>query len=109
MAIMFKWEDKVNGRVEKSHPYYRNEVIGSVQRLNGKLVADIELGESRCRIAGQRATQVKNAIQERLGEYANELVTVYSIFDQKQEKPIQIRRGDRGGVGDPSMESYHSF
>ena len=37
----------------------------------------------------------------------NQLVTVYSIFDQKQERPIQIRRGDVGGCCDPSTERYH--
>lgn len=36
-------------------------------------------------------------------------VVVYSIFDQKRENPIKIRRCDVGGPCDPSMESYHSM
>lgn len=38
---------------------------------------------------------------------ANEKVVVYSIFDQKHERPIEIRRADVGGACDPSTERYH--
>lgn len=42
--------------------------------------------------------------------YENEpMVTVYSIFDLKKERPIQIRASSRGGSCDPSMELYHTM
>lgn len=40
---------------------------------------------------------------------AEPMVTVYSIFDLKKERPIQIRASQRGGCCDPSMELYHTM
>ena len=39
----------------------------------------------------------------------NEKVEVFSIFDTKRERPIEIRRMDVGTACDPSMELYHSM
>ncbi len=40
---------------------------------------------------------------------ANEKVVVYSIFDMKQERPIEIRRAEVGTCCDPSTETYHTM
>lgn len=111
MKILFKWENKTYGRIERKDLFSPNEVIGSIHRIKGgKLVVVINFdNDYTTGFVSETATAAKQKVQQRLNDYANEKVTVYSIFDLKQEKPIEIRRGDRGGVCDPSTEQYHTM
>ena len=114
MKILLKWESKTNGRVERTRDFYPNDVIGTVHRvtvgrMKGDLVADLQIDHTVIRLADNTATKLKTKIQNWVNSYYDQMVTVYSIFDRKKEKPIQIRRGDRGGVCDPSTERHHSM
>lgn len=40
---------------------------------------------------------------------AEPMVTTYSIFDLKNERPILIRASEKGGCCDPGTETYHSM
>ena len=109
MTILFKWEDKVNGRVERTVSFRNNEVIGTAKRIDGKIVVAVNVGDAVVEMVGQRATALKQDIQTRINDYAMEIVIVYSIHDQRCERPIEIRRGEVGGCCDPSTERYHTM
>jgi len=106
MKILFKWDDKQTGRVERTRMFYENDVIGTAVRSDGHITAYIEIDERKIQLSGKKATVLKDEINDWVNGYYNEMVTVYNVLSNK---PVEIRRGDRGGPCDPSTERYHSM
>ncbi len=91
--------DTSNGKIRKTY-----KSLGWAQRGLMKILREDNTGGEVDLVA-----TTADDYQKTGAVTANETVTVYSIFDTKNERPIQIRRADVGGACDPSTERYHSM
>ena len=96
-ALVYNTE---NGRILKSYKSFGWAARGAV-KMHGE--ARERGNECFAKAATTEDYQLTGAIT------ANEKVVVYSIFDMKQERPIEIPRAQVGTVCDPSMEAYHTM
>ena len=106
----FKWNGDV-ADINEEYGYSGSQrYIGMVVKTKKTLTAHVNLGDDvKIVTTDKGAKALKQLVLEARYAYQSELITVYSIFDTKRERPIEIARYDVGSACDPSTERYHSM
>ena len=108
--MLFKWnkEDKSKGVIQVESGYYgKRKTIGTLVRSKHQIHGQINFDDGTITsMSLKKAKDLKRYLSKHYDNYQNQMVTVINIVSKKK---VQIPRRHRGGVCDPSTESYHTF